>query len=58
MGEVKSWFLNALNVGWLTIALQDLVNFGLEAIGVCTLIWMNVERAVEARNKRKENETN
>lgn len=53
MEEVKQWILNAVNVSWLTIASQDVVNFGLEAIGVCTLIWMNIERAVAARNKRK-----
>lgn len=50
--EVKCKLLNVANVGWLTIATQDVVSFSLEVVGVCTLIWFNVERAIAARNKR------
>lgn len=50
--EVKYRILNVANVGWLTIATQDVVSFSLEVLGVCTLIWFNVERAVAARTKR------
>lgn len=54
--EIKCKLLNAANVGWLTIVSQDVVTFGLEAIGVCTLIWFNVERAMKERRERRKNE--
>jgi hypothetical protein len=55
--EMKWKLLNIANVAWLTIATQDVVSFGLEALGVGTLIWFNVERAVAARkNRMKSNE--
>ena len=50
--EVKCKLLTVANVSWLTIATQDVVSFSLEVVGVCTLIWFNVERAVAARKKR------
>ena len=50
--EVKCKILTVANVSWLTIATQDVVSFSLEVVGVCTLIWFNVERAVAARKKR------
>ena len=55
---VKYKALNVANVAWLGIATQDVVSFSLEVVGVCTLIWFNVERAAEARMKRKKNEDN
>lgn len=51
--EVKCKLLNVANVAWLTIVTQDVVIFGLEALGVCTLIWFNVERAIKERRQRQ-----
>lgn len=51
--EMKCRLLNVANVAGLSIAFQDVVNFGLEVLGVSTLIWFNVERAVAARRQRK-----
>jgi len=56
LDEMKCRLLNVANVSWLTIATQDVVSFSLEVVGVCTLIWFNVERAVAARRKRKDEE--
>lgn len=55
--EIKWKILNVANVGWLTIVTQDVVTFGLEVAGVCTLIWFNVERAIKER-RRRQNEKN
>lgn len=55
--HLKCKLLNVANVGWLTIVSQDVVTFGLEALGVCTLIWFNVERAIKERRQRQ-NEKN
>jgi len=57
MDGIKWKILNVANVGWLTIVTQDVVTFGLEAVGVCTLIWFNVERAIKERRQRQ-NEKN
>lgn len=54
--EMKCRLLNVANVSWLTIATQDVVSFSLEVVGVCTLIWFNVERAVAARRQRMNEE--
>jgi len=55
---MKCRLLNVANVGWLTLATQDVVSFGLEVAGVCTLIWFNVERAMRERKSRQANEEN
>lgn len=51
--EIKCKLLNIANVGWLSIVSLDVVTFGLEALGVCTLIWFNVERAIKERRQRQ-----
>jgi hypothetical protein len=47
---------NLLNILGLTISfgmLSDYLATGLSLLAACTLIWMNAERALEARNSRK-----
>lgn len=57
------WYMtkeNLLNIFGLTVSfgmLSDYLSTGLSLIAACTLIWMNVERALKARNSRKNNST-
>ncbi len=45
--------LNAATLGWTWATLTDCVTFTLGAVGALTLIWMNIERALKARQQRK-----
>lgn len=47
--------LNAIFLGWTWVTFTDVVTFALGAIGALTLIWMNVERAMKARQERQNN---
>ena len=46
-------FLNMATLGWTYVTITECVTFALGAIGAATLIWMNVERALKARQERQ-----
>jgi UDP-N-acetyl-D-mannosaminuronic acid transferase (WecB/TagA/CpsF family) len=45
--------LNAVFLGWTWVTFMDVVTFTLGAVGALTLIWMNIERAMKARQERQ-----
>lgn len=55
----KENLLNAVFLGWTWVTLTECVSFALGALAAMTLIWMNIERALKARQERKNDaETN
>ena len=53
MIDAKFWGLNVLWAGWASAVWLTDINYIIALIGGVTLIWVNVERIITERKKRK-----
>ena len=53
MMDAKGWGLNFLWAGWAGAVWLADINYIIALIGGLTLIWVNVERIITERKKRK-----
>ena len=54
MGHLKAHIQNMLNVSYVGAVWVDVVNDAVAVVAGVTLIWWNVERAMQAREERKD----
>jgi hypothetical protein len=53
MQEVKTWSINLLWAGWGALVFTDAISWVVGIVGGLTLIWVNVEGAINHRRNRK-----
>lgn len=53
MQEVKTWGINLLWASWGALVLTDAISWAVGILGGLTLIWVNVEGAINHRRNRK-----
>jgi uncharacterized membrane protein len=51
--DAKLWGLNLLNVSWGAAVLATDINAVVAILAGVTLIWVNIEKAINIRKKRK-----
>lgn len=51
--DAKLWGLNLLNVSWGAAVITTDINAIVAVIVGVTLVWVNIEKAINIRNRRK-----